>query len=53
MVNRTILVDEEVYELLDACREEYIESNPVLKKMPKAVSKNKIIYVIAKFYLKH
>jgi hypothetical protein len=46
----SIVVDEETFQLLDECKKDYLKNHKEFEKIP--ISKNKIIYVIARFYLK-
>ena len=41
----------ETFDLLQECINDFIGHHPELKHIP--ISKNKIIYEMAKFYLKH
>lgn len=50
MTYKTIAIKPDISILLEKCKEEFLDHHPELQNMP--ISYNKIIYEIAKFYLK-
>jgi len=51
MGSKNIKIDDETDELLHKCKDDYLNHHPELKKI--RLSYNKLLYEIAKFYLKH
>lgn len=51
MTSKLIRIDSKTYDMVEDCINDFIRHHPEFKEVP--ISKNKIIYEIAKFYLKH
>ena len=50
MITKPVRIDNDTEELLDKCVLEFLKNHPEMKKIP--ISKNKIIFEVAGFYLR-